>query len=245
MLSFKNQTVLVTGATKGIGHKIASSFYNNGACVIITGTNKSKINQINSKGDERLIALEANFLDEGFIEKLAEDLKPFKKIDVLINNAGINKINDFVISENQDFKNINNVNLYAPYLVSKLVIKKMLNNDYGKVINISSIFGKLSKPKRALYSMSKFGLHGLTVALSAELSKKNILCNTVSPGFVETDLTKKILSKKEIKNLEGIIPLGRLAQPEEITGIVSFLSSKENTYISGQNIFVDGGFTIV
>ena len=140
---------------------------------------------------------------------------------------------------------IQSVNVKAPYEISKIVVSKMKKNKFGRIVNISSIFGKLSKSKRSLYSISKFGLHGLTVALSAELSKKNILTNTVSPGFINTDLTKKILSKDEMKKLAKNIPLGRFGEPQDIAKLVYFLCSEENSYISGQNIFIDGGFTIV
>ena len=155
------------------------------------------------------------------------------------------QINNFIDTEDSDYKNIHAVNLHAPYQISKLIVNKMLANNFGRIINISSIFGKLSKEKRSLYSISKFGLHGLTVSLAAELSERGILTNTVSPGFINTDLTRKILSKKEMDNLAKTVPMGRFGDPEEIAEVVLFLASKKNTYITGQNIMIDGGFSIV
>jgi len=244
-MEFKNKNVLVTGGTNGIGEKIAHAFYTCGARVIVTGTNTEKINNINKNKDSKFIAIQSDFTNSNFIENLSIQLNKYKTIDVLINNAGINKIDNFIETKDSDYKKIHSVNLYAPYQISKLVAKKMIANNFGRIINISSIFGKLSKEKRSLYSISKFGLHSLTVSLAAELSERGILTNTVSPGFINTDLTRKILSKKEMDNLAKTVPMGRFGDPEEIAEIVLFLASKKNTYITGQNIMVDGGFSIV
>jgi len=244
-MEFQGKNVLITGGTKGIGQHIASAFYNHGAKVIVVGTNSKRINGINSKNNSQFIAIKCDFTKDNFIQDLSTQLVKYKKIDVLVNNAGINKIDNFVETKDTDYRNIHSVNLYAPYQISKLIAGKMLNNNFGRIINISSIFGKLSKEKRSLYSMSKFGLHGLTVSLAAELSKKGILTNTVSPGFINTDLTRKILSKKEMNDLSKSVPIGRFGDPEEIAPIILFLASEKNTYITGQNIMIDGGFSIV
>tara|TARA_B100000579_G_C22799930_1_gene839180 strand:+ start:152 stop:886 length:735 start_codon:yes stop_codon:yes gene_type:complete len=244
-MEFKNKNILVTGGTNGIGEKIAKAFYARGASVIVVGTNAKKINNINKNNDSKFIAIQSDFAKIDFIKNLSIQLNKFKTIDVLVNNAGINKINNFIETKDSDYKKIHSVNLHAPYQISKFVAKKMIANNFGRIINISSIFGKLSKEKRSLYSISKFGLHGLTVSLAAELSDKGILTNTVSPGFINTDLTRKILSKKEMANLAKTVPIGRFGEPEEISEIVLFLASKKNTYITGQNIMIDGGFSIV
>ncbi|MBK30601.1 MAG: SDR family oxidoreductase [Legionellales bacterium] len=244
-MEFKGKNVLITGGTKGIGQHIANAFYSHGAKVIVLGTNSKRINDINLKNNADFVAVKCDFTDKNFIKDLSSQLDQYKTIDVLINNAGINKIDNFIETKDKDYHNIHSVNLYAPYQISKLIVHKMLNNNFGRIINISSIFGKLSKEKRSLYSMSKFGLHGLTVALAAELSKKGILTNTVSPGFINTDLTRKILSKKEMNDLSKSVPIGRFGDPEEIASIILFLASEKNTYITGQNIMIDGGFSIV
>ena len=245
MSNFKEKTILVTGGTNGIGKSIVQHFYNQKATVYLTGTNSYLINKINSKNDSRMIAIMCDFSSPDFQNDIQSKIDKIDKIDILVNNAGINKIDNFVDTKSEDFEEILNVNLKAPYEISKMVTKKMIKNKYGRIVNISSIFGKLSKPKRSLYSMSKFGIHGLTGALAAELSDKNILTNTVSPGFVNTDLTKKILSVKEMKNLAELVPIKRFAETDEIVKLVMFLCSNENTYLSGQNIMIDGGFSIV
>jgi 3-oxoacyl-[acyl-carrier protein] reductase len=127
-------------------------------------------------------------------------------------------------------------------MITRKVSKIMKSNGYGRIVNISSIFGVISRGKRSIYSITKFGLRGLTLAASNELARHNILVNAVSPGFVLTELTKGILSKKEIADLSKQIPVGRFARPEEISKVVLFLASDMNTYITGQNIIVDGGY---
>ncbi len=119
----------------------------------------------------------------------------------------------------------------------------MIKKKEGKIINISSIFGSVSKSQRSSYSSSKFGLIGLTKSSSLDLAKYNIMVNSVSPGFIKTKLTKKILKEKGIKKISKIIPMNRLGNVKEISNLVNFLSSKYNTYITGQNIIIDGGFT--
>ena len=154
-MEFKGKNVLITGGTKGIGKHISSSFYSHGAKVIVLGTNSKRINEINSKNDSRMIAIKCDFTNDNFIQDLSAQLNKYKKIDVLVNNAGINKIDNFIETKEEDYQAIHSINLYAPYKISKLIVDKMLSNNFGRIINISSIFGKLSKEKRSLYSMSK------------------------------------------------------------------------------------------
>ena len=120
----------------------------------------------------------------------------------------------------------------------------MKEKNWGRIINISSIFGKVSKKYRASYSASKFAIDGITAALAAEVAEYNILVNTVSPGFFETQLTKSILGIKGMREVSSILPIKRLGKPEELSNLILWLSSEYNTYISGQNIIIDGGFTL-
>ena len=172
-------------------------------------------------------------------------VKQMKRIDICINNAGINRINPIDETLVEDWDEISAVNLDAPFLITREVSSIMKNNNYGRIINISSIFGVISKAKRVLYSMSKFGLHGLTVSSAIDLAPYNILVNAVSPGFVNTELTRRILGPEEMKRMVKEIPMGRLAETKEISNAVLFLASDINTYITGQNIIVDGGFVNV
>lgn len=248
-IDFEGQVVLVTGATRGIGRQIADDFADLGAKLILTGTNEDEIKTLN-RGIEELEKPKkkyyyVNFLDAKSTEKFLDELRNHSRIDVCVNNAGINRIDYIDETKTKDWDDIIAVNLKAPFLVIREISKIMKKNGYGRIVNIGSIFGSISREKRSIYSTSKFGLRGLTVAVSNELAQYNVLVNTVSPGFVLTDLTKSILSKKEMEELAEQIPARRLATPDEISKTVLFLASGLNTYISGQNIIVDGGYVNV
>jgi len=235
-LTFRGKHILVTGGTRGIGKAIAQEFLLQGATVTITGTSK------NYKGDFNY--RELDLLDENSVKQFLIWLS-LQTIDVLINNAGINKVSANTDTKNSDFDSLFNVNLKGPYILCREVSKTMKKNSYGRIVNISSIWSTITRSKRSLYSASKFGLVGLTKTLAVELAKYNVLVNSVAPGFTITELTKNTNSKEELENLAQAIPIGRLANPKEIANLVLFLSSDKNTYLTGQNIIIDGGYTIV
>jgi len=245
-IDFSDQVVLITGATRGIGKQLADDFSALGARLILTGTNEDQIKVLNkAKNNKKKKYFCVDFKDVWQTERFIEKLDAFKKIDVCINNAGINRINFIDETLTKDWNDIMAVNLTAPFMLIRKVSRIMKKNRYGRIINISSILGTISREKRAIYSASKFGIRGLTVAAGNELARYNILVNTVSPGFVLTDLTRGILSKKEMKDLAAQIPARRLATPDEISRVVLFLASNLNTYLAGQNIIVDGGYVNV
>jgi 3-oxoacyl-[acyl-carrier protein] reductase len=154
-----------------------------------------------------------------------------------------NFLSDF--SNLTDWDEMVEVNLTAPYKLIRAVSQIMINNEYGRIVNIASIFSVISKEKRSIYSATKFGIHGLTVGCSNDLSRYNILVNSVSPGFVLTDLTRKNLTEKEMTKLTSQIPMNRMAETTDISSVVIFLLSNLNMYLTGQNIIVDGGYTNV
>ncbi len=247
--NFKDKVVLVTGATRGIGKQVADDFAGLGAELILTGTKEGEIKSLNESStndnSKKRKYYCADFTNSESTEKFIEELKKYKRIDVCINNAGINKIDYIDETRIEDWDNIVSVNLKAPFLIIREVSKVMKKNNYGRIINISSVFGVVSREKRSIYSASKFGLNGLTVTASNELAKHNVLVNTVSPGFILTELTKSILSESEMEQLAARVPMGRFATPDEISRVVLFLASGLNTYITGQNIIADGGFVNV
>jgi len=234
----KRKLAVVTGGTRGIGCAIAKRLLKDGMDVIVTGT---KSDGICTDGASYY---EVDFLKNDSVNEFVEYLKQ-QKIDILINNAAINKIGEFAAIDIDDFDSILKVNLRTPLLLCQAVIPHMKKKKWGRIINLTSIFGSISKKYRASYSSSKFGLDGMTVALSAELSEFNILANSVAPGFIDTDLTRNILGEGEIAELQDLIPMKRLGMVDEIASLISWLVSDENSYITGQNLLIDGGFSRV
>ena len=233
--TFKGKTILITGASSGIGKSIAHEFYKLGGNIIGTSTTKKlkkknyelcKVDFFNDR--EKTIFL-------NYIEK--------KKIDILVNNAGINKISHIKDINMKDFRKILYLNLEIPTQLTNIVSNYMIKKRRGKIINISSIFGTISKGMRSSYSSSKFGIKGLTKSSALDLASKNILVNSISPGFVDTNLTRKVLKISGMLKVKKEIPLKRMGKVKEISFLTVFLASNYNTYITGQDILIDGGFT--
>lgn len=247
-IDYSGKTVLVTGATRGIGQQIANDMEQCGAHLVLTGTDVKHIQELNegmARNGARRRYDAIDFTNRTNVERWIERLCREETIDVCINNAGINRINAIGDVKDADWDAIVKVNLEAPLIITREISKQMRARQYGRIVNISSIFGVLSRTKRALYSISKFGIRGLTVATALDLAPFNVLVNTVSPGFVLTELTQRILSNEEMQQLASQVPLGRFATPAEISKAVLFLASDLNTYITGQNLVIDGGFVNV
>jgi NAD(P)-dependent dehydrogenase (short-subunit alcohol dehydrogenase family) len=235
---FAGKKVFVTGASRGIGRAIAQAFRAEGAWVIGTRTSASAPDEVCQEW------VVADFTDEHQIHTCAEFVRRAEP-DVLVNNAGINMIAPFVEIDPADFRLIQQVNVFAPFMLCQAAVPGMLKKQWGRIVNISSIWGKISKEQRASYSTSKFALDGMTLALSAEHAVHGILANCVAPGFIDTELTRKVLGDAGIAALVAGVPARRLGQPEEVARLVLWLASAENTYLTGQNLAVDGGFTRV
>lgn len=241
---FANQTVLITGATRGIGKKISESDVFRNSNLILTGTNIDAIRKFNSECSSNISWVCVDFTQNNETDFFLKEIENEKKIDVLINNAGVNHIQNVEDFPIQKFDDIINVNLRIPFRLIQSVIPKMKQQEYGKILNIASILGSISMPQRSAYSASKSGLIGMTKSVALEVAKYNILINCVSPGIINTDLTNRILSKKNIQEKNKEIPIGRLGNPSEILGLIIYLCSKENTYLTGQDIKIDGGYSL-
>lgn len=231
-------TALVTGGTRGIGSAIVKELLLKRVNVVATGTSQ------NAAVPEGVLYRPVHFTDPTKTDLFIEEVKGMN-IDILVNNAGINKIGEFDRIDPNDFEMIHEVNVRIPFLLCQAVIPEMKKKKWGRIINITSIFGKVSKEYRASYSASKFALDGMTCALAAEVAKYGILANCVAPGVIDTELTRTVLGTKGMADIISRIPAGRLGTPEEIAAFVVWLASPENTYISGQNIAIDGGYTRV
>jgi len=233
--------VLVTGASRGIGRAIAGRFLAEGARVIGTATRTLP-------PEEALPGVEfvaVDLSEPKQTQEFTEYLKGLPRLDACINNAGINRIKPLGDVTPADYQAVLSVDLEAPYAICQAAASVMQKQGGGRIVNIASIWSVVTKAQRSLYSAAKTGLVGLTRALAAELGSSGILVNAVSPGFVLTDLTRQSLSVAEMEKLSAQIPCRRMAEPAEIAELVAFLAGPRNTYLTGQNIVIDGGFTIV
>ncbi len=246
-IDLSGKTALITGATRGIGLAIAREFLSAGANLILTGTKKGGegliFKELQKMNNEQIMEyIEVDFSSMKSLSTFLHILKNKEKIDICVNNAGINYIKEIKEISIDDIQFLHRVNLYAPFLILSSVLENMKKNKWGRVVNIGSLWSILSRKGRALYSSSKYGLMGLTVTAALEYAPFNILINMVSPGFVWTDLSKSTLPQEEKREIEKRIPVGRFANPEDIAHTVLFLCCEMNNYITGQNIIVDGGY---
>lgn len=216
--------VLITGGSRGIGKAIAEEFAQKGYEVVAPSRQ------------------ELDLSDAASIERYILKQKGQAPFDAIINNAGCNNIHLVEEVTDKELEEMIKVNLIAPIRLLRGLVPPMKKQRYGRIVNIASVWAVVSKAGRCVYSATKNGLHGVTNTLALELAPYNILVNTVCPGFVLTEMTRKNNSEEEIAQICREIPLGRMAEPEEISKVVYFLASKENTYLTGQKIVVDGGF---
>ena len=241
MINLKGLDIILTGATGGIGNSILDKLISVGANVLATGTNQEKLNVIQNKHPNVKVQkfdLSNHDEIENFINKSYDIFG--NKIDILINNAGITKDNLSIRMKDEEWNNVIDINLTSTFLLSKYAIKKMLKNKKGKIINITSVVGHAGNIGQANYAASKAGVVAMSKSLALEYGKKNIKVNCVSPGFINTDMTKKI--ENEYKNvLESKIPLARFGEPNDIANTVVFLCSDLSDYITGETIHVNGG----
>ena len=228
--------VLVTGGTRGIGHAIAKAFLEQESEVHLTGTKEE------GKGPDGSIYHFCDFSNSKNFENLCNKVQSLN-LDVLINNAGINKTGEFAELRPEDFLGIQQVNLYSPFRLIQAVLPGMISQNWGRIVNITSIFGIVSKEFRAPYSASKFGLDGISASLAAEVAQSGVLVNSVAPGFIDTELTRKVLGKQGMREMATKVPIRRMGNPEEVARLVLWLASEENTFVSAQNIAIDRGFT--
>lgn len=217
--------VLITGSSRGIGKATAKLFAEKGYELETPMRSELDLSSVQS------------------VQKYVETHKS-DPLDSIINNAGINEITRLESADNKTIDEMLMVDLIAPIYLLRGSIQRLKHSSAGRIINVGSIWAVVSKEERSLYSAAKNGMHGISNALAIELAGSGILVNTVCPGFTLTELTKKNNTPKQIEVIDNQIPLGRMAQPEEIAKLIYFLGSVENTYITGQKIVIDGGYSI-
>jgi len=238
-MDFSQQVVVITGGTRGIGRALAMAFHKAGAHVLVTGTGPTTPSDLIGEYQQLDLA------EPGSTERFCHLLADRPRLDVLINNAGINIIKSLQDLTPEEFDRVARVSYHGPFHLSRAVAPVMARHGGGRIVNLASIWSVATKAKRTAYSAAKTGLVGLTRALAVELAPVGILVNALSPGFTLTELTARSLRPEEMASLTAQIPLQRMAQPAEIAEVAMFLASRRNTYLTGQNLVVDGGFTIV
>jgi len=247
-MRFENQVAIVTGAGRGIGQATALRLANEGArvaCVSRTEANAKNIaNQINAIRADAGRAYTVDVADHAAVHKIgAQILGDFGRADILVNNAGVTRDGLAMRMSLEDWDSVVNTNLRGAFSFAQAIIRTMIKQRSGRIINISSVIGLMGNAGQTNYAASKAGVIGFTKALARELASRNITVNAVAPGFITTDMTAGL--SEEVKNsIQSKIPLGKTGTPEDIANAVAFLASSEADYITGQVLCVDGGIVM-
>jgi 3-oxoacyl-[acyl-carrier protein] reductase len=247
-MRFENQNAIVTGAGRGIGHAIAVRLANEGArvaCVSRSEENaKRTADEINSKRADSAKHYAVDVANHEAVQKTgAQILADFGKIDILVNNAGVTRDGLAMRMSIEDWDAVINTNLRGAFNFSQSIMRAMIKQRSGRIINITSVIGLIGNAGQTNYAASKAGLIGLTKSLARELASRNITVNAVAPGFITTDMTAG-LSDEIKKTIQSQIPLGKTGTPEDVASAVAFLASAEAGYITGQVVCVDGGMVM-
>ena len=238
------RVTLVTGATRGIGEAIAVAAAQNGSDIALWGRNEELLQKTKHRITELGRKAEAYRVDvtrQSDVEEATKNvLKDFSRLDFLVNNAGITKDNLLLMMKREEWDEVLQTNLYGAFHCTKAVLRTMMKQRYGKIVNISSIAGITGNPGQTNYSASKAGMIGFTKSLAREMGKRNICVNAVAPGMIETEMTQNLPEELKKQYLESI-PLGRFGKVDEVASLVVFLLSSASDYITGQVLAIDGG----
>ncbi len=240
MINFKGKKILITGATGGIGNALVRKFLSLDGTVLATGTNTERLDALKKEFPD-INVLKFDISDHPKIEDFIENVtSQLVGLDVLVNNAGITMDNLSLRMKDEEWKKVIDINLSSTFYLCKHAIKKMLKNKYGRIVNITSIVGHTGNLGQANYSASKAGMVAMSKSLAIEYAKKNITINCVSPGFIQSKMTDKIVESIKAV-LTSRIPMSKLGTGEDVSNTVAFLSSDAASYITGETIHVNGG----
>jgi 3-oxoacyl-[acyl-carrier protein] reductase len=243
-MSLSGRVALVTGASQGIGRTCALRLAKEGATVAVAARNQEKLNELVQEitaAGGKATAFALDVADEEQVKSTVKAiLAQFEKIDILVNNAGITRDQLVMRMKRADWDAVLQTNLTSAYLCIQQVIPSMLRKKWGRIINITSVFGQMGQAGQANYAASKAGLIGLTMAIAREVGSRTITCNAIAPGFIETAMTA-VLSEEFKEGAVKQIPLGRVGSPEDVAGAVAFLASDDASYITGHVLSVNGG----
>jgi len=243
-LSLEGKVALITGGARGIGKEIALLFAKQGANIAICDVElqeaQKTASQIQGLGRESMV-FKADVTDSANVQDMVDKiLDKFKKLDILINNAGITKDNLILRMSEEDWDKVIAVNLKGAFICTKIASKVMLKQRSGKIVSLSSIIGVMGNPGQANYAASKAGIIGLTKSVAKELAPRGVCVNAIAPGFIKTEMTNRLPEDVQKKML-SVIPLGRFGEPRDVAELALFLSSEGSSYITGQVIQIDGG----
>ena len=243
-MKLEGRVALVTGASQGIGHACAVALAGRGAKLALVARNQQRLDelaqQITTSGGQAAVFVMDVADEEQIKSGIKAVLGHFGKVDILVNNAGITRDQLVMRMKRTDWDSVLNTNLTSAYLCTQQVIGSMLKQRWGRIINITSVFGQTGQAGQANYASSKAGLIGLTMAIAREVASRNITCNAVAPGFIETGMTSGLTDEFK-QNALKMIPLGRVGTPEDVANAVGFLASEEASYITGHVLNVNGG----
>ena len=243
-MALSGRVALVTGASQGIGRTCALRLAKEGAAVAVAARNQEKLNELVNEittAGGKAAAFALDVADEEQVKSaIKAAIAQFGKIDILVNNAGITRDQLVMRMKRADWDAVLQTNLTSAYLCIQQVIGSMLKQRWGRIINITSIFGQMGQAGQANYAASKAGLIGLTMAIAREVGSRNITCNAVAPGFIDTAMTAGLGDEFKQAAVKQI-PLGRVGSPEDVAGAVAFLASDEASYITGHVLNVNGG----
>lgn len=244
MTGFSGRVALITGASQGIGRACALALAESGACVALCARNEEKLAQVAGEIQARGSQAAVFRMDVGSEDEIKSATKAaierFGKIDILVNNAGITRDTLLLRMKRADWESVLQTNLTGPYLCTQALIGPMLRQRWGRIINITSVFGQTGQVGQANYSASKAGLIGFTMSMAREVASRNITVNAVAPGYIETAMTEGLSAELKSK-VNEIIPLGRPGSDKDVAYAVRFLASEEAGYITGHVLNVNGG----
>ncbi len=247
-LSLKDRVAIVTGGAQGIGYAIVDTLAQRGANIMIADVSIEKAEEtakeIAAKTGRKILAKSVNVTESASVKALVDGtITEFGKVDILVNNAGITRDNLIMRMPEEDWDLVLSINLKGAFNCSQAVVRPMMKQRYGRIINISSVSGVVGQAGQANYSSSKAGLIGLTKALAKEVGSRNITVNAVAPGFIETRLTVNLPAEIKEASIK-MTPMGRFGVPADIANAVVFLASDEASFITGATLQVDGGMAM-
>ena len=245
MFDLSNKCALVTGASGGIGGAIAKALYSQGSKVALSGTRVEPLRALAEKLGDRAYVVPCNLNDVDAVKALSKTAADqMGGIDILVNNAGITRDNLFMRMSDEDWQQVLDINLTSTMHLMKSVMRTMMKQRFGRIINITSIVGVTGNAGQVNYAASKAGMIGMTKSFAQEIASRGITANCIAPGFIETAMTAE-LPEAVIKNMLGSIPQGRMGNADEIAATVAFLASNEASYITGQTLHVNGGLAMI